>query len=76
MPGGFACGDLAKPKTVPLIVGESLVPAIIPMLQNLGVEEIVREFSMFKSGATFNLSKDINFSFFFRNLTGTSATYA
>lgn len=65
-----------KPKTVPLIVGESLVPAVIPMLQELGVENTVRDFSMFKPGATFNLNDDINFSFFFRNLTGTTATYA
>lgn len=54
-----------KPKTASLIVGESLVPAVIPMLQNLGVEDAIRDFSMFKPGATFNLSKDINFSFFF-----------
>lgn len=65
-----------KPKTVPLIVGESLVPAVIPMLQELGVENTVRDFSMFKPGATFNLNDDINFSFFFRNLSGTTATYA
>jgi flavin-dependent dehydrogenase len=65
-----------KPKSAPLIVGESLVPAIIPMLQKLGVEEMVRNFSTFKPGATFNLSEDINFSFFFRQLTGTTATYA
>lgn len=65
-----------KPKIASLIVGESLVPAVIPMLQNLGVEDAIRDFSMFKPGATFNLSKDINFSFFFRNLTGTTATYA
>ncbi|MCB1934684.1 MAG: tryptophan 7-halogenase [Nitrosomonas sp.] len=65
-----------KPKTVPIIVGESLVPAVIPMLQDLGVEDMIRDFSMFKPGATFNLSKDINFSFFFKNLTGTTATYA
>lgn len=65
-----------KPKGAPLIVGESLVPAIIPMLQKLGVEETVRDFSVFKPGATFNLSDEINFSFFFKNLTGTTATYA
>lgn len=65
-----------KPKAAPLIVGESLVPAIIPMLQKLGVEKVVRDFSTFKPGATFNLSEDINFSFFFNSLTGTTATYA
>lgn len=64
------------PKSAPLIVGESLVPAVIPMLQQLGVEDEVRSYSMFKPGATFNLSADLNFSFFFKNLTGTTATYA
>lgn len=64
------------PKSAPLIVGESLVPAVIPMLQQLGVEDEVRSYSMFKPGATFNLSDEVNFSFFFKNLTGTTATYA
>ena len=44
-----------RPKRGPLMVGESLVPAIIPMLQRLGVEDQVRAFSTFKPGATFNL---------------------
>lgn len=65
-----------KPKGAPLIVGESLVPAIIPMLQQLGVEETVRNFSTFKPGATFNLNEEVNFSFFFKHLSGTTATYA
>lgn len=65
-----------QPKRAPLIVGESLVPAVIPLLQKLGVEDEVRSFSTFKPGATFNLSEDVNFSFFFKQLTGTTATYA
>lgn len=65
-----------KPKDAPLIVGESLVPAIIPMLQELGVEDEVRGYSTFKPGATFNLNDDINFSFFFKQLTGNTARYA
>ena len=65
-----------KPKSAPLIVGESLVPAIIPMLQTLGLEDTVRAFSTLKPGATFNLSEEINFSFFFQQLTGTTANYA
>ena len=51
-----------KPKAAPLIVGESLVPAVIPMLRKLGVEDTVRKFSTLKPGATFNLSEDTNFS--------------
>lgn len=59
-----------KPQAAPLIVGESLVPAIIPMLRKLGVEDEVRKFSMLKPGATFNLSDDLNFSFHFEQLRG------
>lgn len=64
------------PKAAPLIVGESLVPALIPILQALGVEDEVRSYSTLKPGATFNLSSEINFSFFFKQLTGTTASYA
>ncbi len=65
-----------KPKRAPLIVGESLVPAIIPMLQALGVEDEVRSFSTLKPGATFNLTDDLNFSFFFERLGDATANYA
>ncbi len=65
-----------KPKSAPIIVGESLVPALIPLLQKLGVEETIRDFSTFKPGATFNLTDKLNFSFFFKSLTGATATYA
>jgi hypothetical protein len=64
------------PKRAPLIVGESLVPAIIPMLQMLGVEEKVAAFSTLKPGATFNIRETDNFSFFFDKLIGKTATYA
>lgn len=59
-----------KPKVTQLIVGESLVPAVIPMLRKLGVEDQVRKFSTLKPGATFNLSDDTNFSFHFEQLRG------
>jgi flavin-dependent dehydrogenase len=67
---GLRVGLWHKPKAAPLIVGESLVPAIIPMLRKLGVEDAVRKFSMLKPGATFNLGDNINFSFFFEQLQG------
>jgi flavin-dependent dehydrogenase len=59
-----------KPKSAPLIVGESLVPAIIPMLRKLGLEDEVRNYSTLKPGATFNLTDELNFSFFFEQLQG------
>lgn len=67
---GIRVGLWHKPKSAPLIVGESLVPAIIPMLRRLGVEDEVRKYSTLKPGATFNLTPDIAFSFFFENLKG------
>ena len=41
-----------------IIVGESLVPAVIPMLKELGVEDEVKSYSTFKPGASVWLSKD------------------
>jgi len=65
-----------RPKRAPLLVGESLVPAIIPMLRLLGVEGQVRHFSMLKPGATFNISAAVNFSFPFEQLRGSMPRYA
>ena len=56
------------PKNVPLAVGESLVPAIIPMLRTLGVEEEIKSFSTLKPGATFNIRENENYSFWFEQL--------
>lgn len=47
-----------------LIVGESTVPAIVPILQLLGVEDEVRAYSELKPGATVNISnQDFHFHF-------------
>ena len=73
---GLRVAMFHRPKQAPLIVGESLVPAIIPMLQEIGVEDEVRSYSTLKPGATFNLSDDVNFTFFFNQLTGRTARYA
>ena len=64
------------PKRAPLIVGESLVPAVIPMLQELGLEKQIASFSTLKPGATFNIRETDNFSFFFDKLVGKTASYA
>src|SRR6267378_3850676 len=73
---GRKVGIWHRPRRAPLLVGESLVPAIIPMLRALGVEEDARSFSTFKPGATFNLSDQVNFSFFFDQLSGGMPRYA
>ena len=59
-----------------LIVGESLLPAIIPILQQLGVEEKVAEFSVHKPGATVTLNKDESVSAFFKDAKGNLPPYA
>ena len=59
-------------KRAPIIVGESLVPAIIPILQELGVEDEVKSYSQFKTGATFNISPGENYTFWFEHLIGTT----
>jgi flavin-dependent dehydrogenase len=69
---GIRAAIFQRPGRAPLLVGESLVPAVIPMLQMLGVEEKVRAFSTLKPGATFNIRETENYSFFFHQITGTT----
>jgi flavin-dependent dehydrogenase len=59
------------PRRAPIIVGESLVPAIIPILRELGVEDEVRDYSQYKPGATFNICEGEKYSFLFEHLIGT-----
>ncbi|MFO1487280.1 MAG: NAD(P)/FAD-dependent oxidoreductase [Verrucomicrobiota bacterium] len=63
-------------KRAPLIVGESLVPAIIPMLRELGVEDEVKSYSKFKPGATINLTPEFNLCFPFKELRAKIPPYA
>jgi flavin-dependent dehydrogenase len=63
-------------KRAPLIVGESLVPAIIPMLRELGVEEEVKTYSKYKPGATINLTPTFNLCFPFKELRAKVPPYA
>ncbi len=44
-------------KRPPIIVGESLLPAVVPMLRKLGIEDQVKSFSVFKPGATVCLDR-------------------
>ena len=41
-----------------IIVGESLLPAIIPLLRKLGVEDEVKSYSTYKPGASVLVNKD------------------
>lgn len=60
----------------PLVVGESLVPALIPLLQKLGIEKEVAAISTYKPGATFYTTPEQEVSFFFNRAGRGSPTYA
>ena len=55
---GFKVAVFYLEKRPEIIVGESLVPAIIPMLRVLGVEDEVKTYSTYKPGASVWVSKD------------------
>jgi len=48
-----------------LIIGESLVPAVIPILRELQIEEEVRQYSTLKPGASFLVEEGFEISFSF-----------
>ena len=48
-----------------LLVGESLVPAVVPILQRLGLEDETASFSRVKPGVSFIWSPNDRFSFSF-----------
>ena len=55
---GFKVAVFYLEKRPEIIVGESLVPAIIPFLRKLGVEDEVKTYSTYKPGASVWVSKD------------------
>ena len=60
-----------------LIVGESLIPALVPVLRKLDLEERVAAICQHKPGVSFTLSKDDYMDFSFTSLAGTPMpTYA
>jgi flavin-dependent dehydrogenase len=60
-----------------LIVGESLIPAIVPVLRKLGVEERAAAVCQHKPGVSFTLSPDEQVDFTFQSLAGSPMpTYA
>jgi len=65
-----------KRKRPPLVIGESLVPAIVPFLRELGIEDEVRGYSTYKPGATWVLSDDRTISFSFQNVRKASTRYS
>lgn len=67
---------LHRPRSAALLVGESLVPAIILILRELGVEEEVRSYGKYKPGAIFNMNEFGDFPFTFRDFCGPLPEYA
>lgn len=63
------------PKRPSIIVGESLLPAVIPLLKELGVEEEIKSFSTFKPGATIVVDQNLHAAFDF-SLSKTHCGYA
>src|ERR1700712_607367 len=60
-----------------LIVGESLIPAIIPALRKLSLEEKGQEIGLYKPGVSFTFSKAEEIDFCFKSVEGCDLpTYA
>src|SRR5262245_52985627 len=60
----------------PIVIGESLVPAVVPFLQRLGIEEEVASYSIFKPGATFRFGLEDVLMFRFDEVRGARTTYS
>lgn len=59
-----------------LLVGESLIPSVIPVLRKLGIEERVAAFSVLKPGASFFHGGGTRIHFRFRKRGGKNPGYA
>ncbi len=60
-----------------LIVGESLIPAIVPVMRKLGLEERAAAICQHKPGVTFTFGQNDEAEFCFESLAGSSVpTYA
>jgi hypothetical protein len=60
----------------PIVVGESLVPAVVPFLRQLGIEEEVASYSTLKPGATFCFGFEDVLMFRFDEVRGARTTYS
>jgi flavin-dependent dehydrogenase len=50
---GVRVAIFTQARRPPILIGESLVPAVVPILRELGVEDEVASYSIRKTGATF-----------------------
>lgn len=86
-PGGAALGKylsdagvstaiFTQPKRPPIVIGESLVPAIVPILRELEVERKVASYSTLKTGATFCFNARDRLNIRFDDVRGASTHYS
>lgn len=73
---GYKVVIFATEEKAPILVGESLVPMIIPMLKDLGVEEEVALYSIYKPGACFTFDATEVFDFRFSDTPSDLPSYA
>lgn len=73
---GVSVGVFFESPEASILVGESLVPGVIPILRELGVERDVREFSRLKPGATVRLRDGTELEFVFEDLPGLHPDYS
>lgn len=59
-----------------LIVGESLIPALIPVLRKLGIEERAAAVCQHKPGVSFTFGREYEIDFCFESVKGVLPTYA
>ncbi len=64
---GVECVVYDSDKTPPLMVGESLVPAVMPILRRLGIEQQVADISHIKRGAALRHGNGNRVDFTFQN---------
>jgi len=65
-----------QPKRPVIVIGESLVPAIVPILHDLGVEEEVAGYSIRKTGATFVFNTRERLNIRFDDVRGARTEYS
>ncbi len=73
---GVRVGIFSTGKRPPIIVGESLVPAVVPILRDLGVEEEIASYSVRKTGATFVFNSLERLNIRFDDVRGARTTYS
>jgi flavin-dependent dehydrogenase len=73
---GLRVALLTRSKHPPLVVGESLVPAIVPFLRDLAIEDEVASYSTYKPGATFTLNPGDELFFTFAEVPSAITNYS